>query len=128
MSGWIEYDISHENIVIQQGNFFVSVFWDFPIEEEGGVNLGNDDNSPHDRTYWKWLESDWTLITDAYPWYGNAMIRAVVTDSSTLPYGKATYDFTTQILHIPCLALDGFGEYTVDLGPPFNIISVGDEY
>ncbi len=86
---WVEVDVSSENIVVNQGDFFVSMYWKKAPGSTGcfAQVLGNDKSSPiHAGTCWKWGASgDWYLQESSFTGYGNHMIRAVVSSSPACP-------------------------------------------
>ena len=86
---WVEVDVSSDNIVVTQGDFFISMYWK---KAPGGTGcfaqaLGNDKTSPiHPGTCWKWGASgNWYLQAIDFTGYGNHMIRAVVSSSPLCP-------------------------------------------
>ena len=86
---WVEVDVSSENIVVNQGDLFVSMYW----QKAPGITgcfaqvIGNDKTSPiHAGTCWKWGGAgDWYLQESDFSEYGNHMIRAVVFSQPTCP-------------------------------------------
>ena len=92
---WVEVDISSENIAIEDGDFFVGMYWKKAPGNKGcfAQFLGVDKSLPiHGGSCWKRGNSgQWWVPQSDFPAYGNPMIRAVLsgTESYTLTVSKS---------------------------------------
>ena len=116
---WVEVDVSSENIVVNQGDFFVSMYWKKAPGSTGcfAQVLGNDKTSPiHSGTCWKWGTSgNWYLEKSDFTGYGNHMIRAELTSSpftTAKVTGKITNTDTGEGLSEATVSFDQ-GEYVL---------------
>ena len=118
---WVIIDVSQQNIMINEGDFFVSMYWLAPPGSAGQNEtqvVGLDTNTPIDgRSYVKWGGSD--------SWYGmsstpggdrDVMIRAVVQESNLF-----------RVKGIPVLDITVDGNLS-DWGnvPPTYVDDIGD--
>lgn len=92
--GWLEFDLSREDILISEGDFFISLYWTTPTGLDGSeARTLQADNSDiaYNRTYMKGGTSGNWHHSDA-----NAMIRTEVQDIEIKENISQLYDFVSS--------------------------------